>query len=186
MSLKRSLHPVLPSSGGWAPRQIVGLVLAVCLLFVVLPVGARAAGQLVTLVDSVTSNQARVSGGQLSTTQIPAGGKQWWGVVSTGDIASNNTLYDASSTTKKNFMIGSVTFINGSSVSAIGRLSFVSPCGGGGENIELFVDQSIPAKKTVHYTFPEPLPVSRSNTDWCLRAFGSVGGVETEVVGFIY
>jgi hypothetical protein len=172
--------------GSWSPRQIIGLVLAVCLLMVVIPIGARAAGQLVTLVDSVTSNQARVAGGQLSVSDIPVGGKRFVAQAFTGNVAALVTLYDASSTTKKNAMIGSVTFVNGSTSSAIARLEFLSPCSGGGENVDLLVDQSIPAKKTVHYTFPEPLPVLRSDTNWCLAAFASVGGFETEIVGYNY
>jgi hypothetical protein len=46
-------------------RQFVMVVVAVTLLAMLLPVGAKAAGQLVTLTDSTTLSKARVDSGKL-------------------------------------------------------------------------------------------------------------------------
>jgi hypothetical protein len=49
----------------WTPtvRQFVLVLAAVTWFALLLPVGARAAGQLVTLVDPTSSTKARVDGG---------------------------------------------------------------------------------------------------------------------------
>ena len=50
----------MPRLTGFTGRQIATLLAMVGLLAVVLPIGARAAGQLVTITDSTSTNQANV------------------------------------------------------------------------------------------------------------------------------
>jgi hypothetical protein len=52
-------------------RQIIGLVLAIGFLLLALPVGVKAAGSLVTLVDSSTTTKARVDS---ATSALRVGG----------------------------------------------------------------------------------------------------------------
>jgi hypothetical protein len=57
---KRSSSVPIGQPTGFTPRQVIGLVVAMAFLLIALPVGAKAAGSLVTLVDSSSSTQARV------------------------------------------------------------------------------------------------------------------------------
>src|SRR5436190_17790355 len=47
---------------GFTPGQVIRLVLAVGLVILALPAGVKAAGSLVTIVDSSTTTKARVDG----------------------------------------------------------------------------------------------------------------------------
>src|SRR5437870_8479873 len=74
----------LPSVSPWSPdrftpHQVIGLILAVAFLLITLPVTAKAAGSLVTLVDSSTSHKARVDGqGWLGVLNQPVGATSTW------------------------------------------------------------------------------------------------------------
>ena len=56
---------------GFTPSQIIRLVLAVGFVVMALPIGAKAAGSLVTIVDSSTTTQARVDS---ATNSLRVGG----------------------------------------------------------------------------------------------------------------
>ena len=60
------------SDRAWRPRHVVAIVFALVVGAVLFPVGVKAAGQLVTIVDSTTTNKARVTDGALQTSSYPA------------------------------------------------------------------------------------------------------------------
>jgi hypothetical protein len=151
------------SHDGWSPRQIIGLVLALCLLLVLLPIGARAAGSLMTIVDSSTTNQARVQNGALRVSDLPVNATRWWAQASSG---SGDILYDAGTTGKKNLMVGSLTFTAPTTSGGFAIVLFSATCSGAGGIVLQRVD--IKAGETRHFDFPEPLPIVRSDTTWCV------------------
>jgi hypothetical protein len=56
---RRRSAPVQEGSG-FTPSQMIGLVLAVALLVLAVPIGVKASGSLVTIMDSSTTTKARV------------------------------------------------------------------------------------------------------------------------------
>jgi hypothetical protein len=176
------------SSNGWSPRQIITLVLALCLLTVLLPIGARAAGSLMTIVDSTTTNQARVQNGALRVSDLPVGATRWWGRLDL-DTGNNQVLYSPADTGKKNLMIGSLTFTgsNGSTTTMI--LEFYADCATLSGKVVLQIVQ-MAASETRHFDFPQPLPIVRPDTKWCIRLTPIVppndGGWQVKAVGYYY
>jgi hypothetical protein len=168
------------SSNGWSPRQIITLVLALCLLTVLLPIGARAAGSLMTIVDSTTSNQARVQNGALRVDGLPVGATRWWNTVRNTNQAEV-TIYTPASG-KKNLMIGSITYADQSGRTGQVGVFFESPCGGTGVVIE---DMYLNGVEKQHLDFPSPLPIVRPDTNWCLKTYAVEDTVIT-VVGYYY
>jgi hypothetical protein len=151
--------------GSWSPREIIGLVLALCLLMVLVPVGARAAGSLMTIVDSTTTNQARVQNGALRVSDLPVGATPWWGRVATG---TSVVLYSAAATGKKNLMLGSLTFTGPANVGAKFYATFAPDCGLPELDAIILQTATLKAGETKHFDFPQPLPIVRQDTKWCI------------------
>ncbi len=160
-------------------RQLTTIFVAFMAAVVLYPIGAKAAGNLVTLVDSTTSNKARViADGRLAVVDRPAGTTLW----SYTKFASGHLFEPPLG--KTTLAITSLTATNqGTGFNTVGiRRYLTNDCSGSYQTMEWIV---VPARQTVHTTFPTPLVITGpSNSNWCVEvaenaddSFMSVTGV---------
>ena len=179
------MDPLKAPRARFTPWQVTGFILACSLLLLALPFGANAAGQLVTLVDSKTSNQARVTNGQLVTSSIPAGATRWWNRVTVDAQNTSAVIFDAPAG-KNHLHISSITITNNllqNYVEAI--VQFEPSCSPPDPGKVTIFDHVIAAQQTQHFDFPEPLPIDRTDSNWCLRV-AALTDLEVVMVGYYY
>jgi hypothetical protein len=171
-------------------RQFVMVVAAVTLFALLLPVGAKAAGQLVTLTDSTTSSKARVDSGKLrvgdgsgpltidgqvaTAAAIPAKAfnKQAGPVIHGPDPLATNYAITTLVVSNSKTVADCMTF-SGPDASNLGPQAEVPPGG------------------TVVMNFSQPWVmhhprVSGSGTMTCLLPFGTDEQVTVQVVGYAF
>lgn len=150
-------HSSRESTRAWI-RQLGLVVAGVTAFALVLPVGARASGQLVTLVDPSNTHKARVDGtGRLTVVDQPLAATPW-------SFQTNlTTLFDPPSGVTR-LVVGSVTVMNGDNAPALVQLELVKS----GSTTDL--DRiEVPAQDTVHLVFPQPLVLAPGGSNWIFR-----------------
>jgi hypothetical protein len=169
---------------GFSARQVMTLVLAVLLAAVLVPVGARAAGSLVTLVDSTTTRQARVdTTNSLVVATRPANSTTWYYQI--GSTAGNITLFRPPAG-KTKLAISTLTFMNDSpSEQQSSLFLYANPdCS---SNFLYYLEAvMIPVRDTVTISFPQPLLIGPGGSDWCLTVNLPVLGVAVTATGYYY
>jgi hypothetical protein len=175
----RPAHIPSPCNDRFTPRQILTIVLTVAIVVLSLPVGAAAAGSLMTIVDSKSSAQARVTtGGQLSVTEMPRAAIPWELFIAN---ASSKAVFipPAGKTT---LALSTVTVSNLSASPSRLDLELLpsASCTG---NVTYEFSLAMPANDTREFTFPEPYLVYGTGSDWCLLA---AGNVSLTASGFYY
>jgi hypothetical protein len=162
-------RPPAPMRTGFTFRQLVTLVLVMAAVSLLAPVGARAAGTLVSIVDPSTGNKARVDAqGRLSVGTLPVGSKSWQWVNGIGGGLTVTVFNSPSSTTQLRLTSVTVTNVSGSD----GFLDLWRE-NGHDCNTQTEVDVVQVALKngeTQHVTFPEPLVVHSPGVKWSLCA----------------
>ncbi len=154
-------------------RPVALSLVAVTWFALVVPIGARAAGQLVTLVDSSTSHKARVDGlGRLAVLERPVGASPW-------SIQTNaNPIFDPPSGTTT-LTVGSLTLTNEGTDVVLEILGVLK----NGQFTNL-VRLYIPGRHTVHLDFPQPLVIAPGGSDWTFRFASIESGVYLTGVGY--
>jgi hypothetical protein len=163
--------------------QFTFAALAILLAVVLIPVGARAAGSLVTLVDSSSTREARVDGtNSLTVATRPASSTTWYQQVSGPGTV---TLFTASVGRSK-LAISSLTVANFETTYQSSSLSLflstdcsTNPLGG-------LESVAVPPLDTVTVSFPQPLVIAPGGTTWCLGANLSSGRVLLTATGYYY
>jgi hypothetical protein len=148
-------------------RQFAMVMAAVTWFAVLLPVGARAAGQLVTLVDPTTSNQARVDPtNSLTVATRPATSTTWYYRVAAW--GANVPLFKPPAG-KTKLAISTLTWANVGGSASTSILSLYGNLDCASNLIGFLENVSVPAHDTVTVSFPQPLLIGPGGSNWCLK-----------------
>jgi hypothetical protein len=162
-------RPPAPPRTGFTFRQLVTLVLVMAAVALLVPVGARAAGTLVSIVDPSTGNKARVDAqGRLSVGTLPVGSKSWQWLNGIGAGLTVTVFNSPTATTQLRLTSVTVTNLSGSN----GFLDLWRE-NGHDCNTQTEVDivqVAVTNGQTQHVTFPEPLVVHSPGVKWSLCA----------------
>jgi hypothetical protein len=169
-----------------AVRRFILVVAALTWLALVLPVGARAAGQLVTIVDPDTTNKVQVDGGKLRV------GDGAGSLTVDGTVAALPAL--ATHPWRKIVCCTAVLFLPPAGVTTLAITSLTLDNGSPGNtpfSLVLFASRSCTGPSrlviqgtaapndTLHLDFPHPLVIQGRGSNWCVGKTG--GGVLTGV-----
>lgn len=161
---------------------LVTVVVAGLALFGFAP---RAAGTLVTVVDSFAAREARVDRtGSLTVSTRPVNATAWRAVrrgagalfAPPGTVGGRVTL-----------VVGSLTITNGTTDPVVLSLDVLAPCSPAAGFVDPVSQVLVQANSTLHLDFPQPLEVSAARFDWCLNVAGDPAlprAVTTSGVGY--
>jgi hypothetical protein len=163
-------------------RQFLMVMAAVTWFAVLLPVGARAAGSLVTLVDSSTTHKARVDAtNTLTVATRPATSSTWYYAL-TGP--GQYPLFKPPAGRTK-LAISTLTWSNPAVVSYVSALQLFGNLDCTTNFIHAFEFVTVPASDTVTVSFPQPLLIGPGGSNWCLRV-GLSGPLDLTATGYYY
>ncbi|HEX8099610.1 MAG TPA: hypothetical protein VF660_05340 [Actinomycetota bacterium] len=142
-------------------RQITTIAVAFAVAVILFPIGAKASGQLVTLMDSSSSRKARIdTKSRLTTVDMPVNAVPWHvETVPGGPIF----IPPAGKTT---VAIGSLTIANPTSAPERWGATLYSDTSCSLVTSHV-IKTYVPAADTVHLDFPEPLVLSPGGSSWC-------------------
>lgn len=168
-----------PGTERFTTRQIATIIVAFAIAVIALPTGATAAGSLMTIVDSKSTAQARVTaGGQLAVTEIPRAATPW--ELFNSNASDKAVFVPPTGTTT--LAISTITASNLSGTPAQLDLELLpsASCTG---NVTYEFSLAIQAHDTRELTFPQPYLIYGQGANWCLWA---AGNVSLTTSGFYY
>ncbi len=171
-----------PRSPRLTGRQITTIAVAFAVAVVLFPVGVKASGQLVTIMDSATTRKARVdTRNRLTIVDMPVNATPWNFVTGAGSDESGKIFVPP--TGKTTLAVGSLTIMNATSAAVewSGGVYLNASCTSFSHRVPRIL---IPAGETVHLDFPQPLLISPGGSNWCYK--GLTAAVTVTAVGYYY
>ena len=171
-----------------SPRHEIALVLVTVVVAGIAFFGfaPRAAGTLVTVVDSFGAREARVDRtGSLTVSTRPVNATAWRAVRrGAGDLFAPPGTAGG----RQTLVVGSLTLTNGTPDPVAVRLDVLSPCGPAAGFVDPVLQVIVQPDATLHLDFPQPLEVSAPGFNWCLNVQGDPAlprAVTTSGVGYV-
>jgi len=177
---------VLDPPGRFTPAQIIALVIAMAMALALVPVGAKAAGSLVTLADSKTTRLARVdSTSSLTVASRPANSKSWYYRVLPPSGADQPLFVPPTGTTTLG--LTSLTYASSADTPAASELKVYGSASCASSFIGSLETMIIPASDTRLISFAFPVLIAPGGSNWCLVVHADfAGGFAVTATGYYY